>query len=189
MKKILILITTICYISCNTSKESMKIDFIKSTNEITLFYSKKMKATWAISFPMNMNLDCSKSKNNSFRNYSYKYGNSLKGKAMKLFSIENGEFIKQKFTKIKILKKDKKNKFLIISKHFIDTTKSIQQQLKPYIEKMLSENKDTLHIGTVNRFKTKHKELFNRLTKNDSISIQFLDGKKLGERITVPVEW
>ncbi len=73
--------------------------------------------------------------------------------------------------------------------HFLDSTKSIQQQFKPYIEKILKENKDTLHIGTVAEFKKKHKELFEKLTKNDSISIQFLDGKKLGERITVPVEW
>ncbi len=189
MKKTLIFITIICYISCNAPKESIKIDFINSTNEITLFYSKKMKAIWAISFPMNINIDCSKSKNNSFRNYSYKYGNNLKGKGMKLYSVENDKFIKQDFTKIKILKKDKKNKFLIISKHFIDTTKSNSIYLKSYLEKMLKEGKDTLHIGTVSEFRTKHKELFEELTKKDSISIQFLNGKKLRERITVPVEW
>jgi len=148
-----------------------------------------MKAIWAISFPINMNLDCSKSKNNSFRNYSYKYGNNLKGKEMKLYSVENGEFIKQDFSKIKILKKNKKNKFLIISKHFIDTTKLNSIYLKSYVEKMLKENKDTLHIGTVSEFKTKHKVLFEKLTKNDSLSIQFLDGKKLGKKVTVPVEW
>ena len=54
---------------------------------------------------------------------------------------------------------------------------------------MLVENKDTLHIGTVDEFKKRHKALFEKLTNGDSISIQFLDGKKLGERITVPVEW
>lgn len=54
---------------------------------------------------------------------------------------------------------------------------------------MLAEKKDTLLIGTVTEFKIKHKELFERLTKNDSISIQFLDGKKLRKRVTVPVEW
>ncbi len=54
---------------------------------------------------------------------------------------------------------------------------------------MLAENKDTLHIGTVKEFKQKHTALFHKLTKGDSISIQFLDNNKLEERITVPVEW
>ncbi len=79
--------------------------------------------------------------------------------------------------------------FIYYTRHFVDSTKSTQQQFKPYIEKMLAENKDTLHIGTVAEFKQKHAALFEKLTKGDSISIQFLDGKKLGERITVPVEW
>lgn len=84
---------------------------------------------------------------------------------------------------------NKKLAYIYYTRHFLDSTKSIQQQFKPYIEKMLAQNKDTLHIGTVSEFKQRHKVLFEKLTKNDSISIQFLDGKKLGERITVPVAW
>ena len=37
---------------------------------------------------------------------------------------------------------------------------------------MLAQNKDTLHIGTVQEFKKKHKKLFELFTKNDSLSIQ-----------------
>lgn len=54
---------------------------------------------------------------------------------------------------------------------------------------MLAENKDTLHIGTVREFKKRHENLFKYLTKNDSISIRFLEGKSLGKRLTIPVKW
>lgn len=57
---------------------------------------------------------------------------------------------------------------------------------------MLSLKKDTLHIGTVDEFKQTYKELFESLTKNDSISIQLLDSSTksgLGKRIAVPVKW
>ena len=89
----------------------------------------------------------------------------------------------------KVIKSSDTISFVSFTSHFINNEDSIQQQFKPYIEQMLKENKDTLHVGTVSEFKQNHKELFEKLTKNDSISIQFLDGKKLGERITVPVEW
>lgn len=81
--------------------------------------------------------------------------------------------------------------YILYTRHFLDSTKSVQQQFKPYIEKMLSSGKDTLHIGTVAEFKKKHKELFESLTKNDSISIRFLDSSTksgLGERIAVSVK-
>ena len=105
---------------------------------------------------------------------------------MSLYLIKGDHVEKQKFSKVKPLEK---NQYLIKSKHFVDSTKAIQKQLKLYKEKMLTEGKDTLHIGTVKEFKQKHMELFKKLTTGDSISIQFLDGKKLGERVTVPVEW
>ncbi|MFL0083373.1 hypothetical protein V2665_10375 [Tenacibaculum maritimum] len=54
---------------------------------------------------------------------------------------------------------------------------------------MLTTNKDTLHIGTVTEFRQKHPKLFQQLTKDDRISIQFLEGKKLGKPISIPVTW
>ena len=122
-----------------------------------------------------------------FRNYTYKYGSDLKGNPIQLYLITENAYVKQSFSEIKHI--DRKNQYLIKTKHFVDTTKFNKILLKPYLGKMLAEGKDTLHIGTVAEFKKRHKALFEKLTKGDSLSIQFLDGKKLGERITVPVAW
>ncbi|MCD9611695.1 hypothetical protein LVK02_12030 [Tenacibaculum maritimum] len=77
--------------------------------------------------------------------------------------------------------------FESLTRHFIDTSTSIQTKLKPYLKKMLTTNKDTLHIGTVTEFRQKHPKLFQQLTKDDRVSIQFLEGKKLGKPISIPV--
>jgi len=79
--------------------------------------------------------------------------------------------------------------FIYYTKHFVDSSKETQTILAPYARKMLAQNKDTLHIGTLTEFKTKHPLLFEKLTKNDSISLKLLEGKPVWDRITVPVEW
>ncbi|WP_417237124.1 hypothetical protein [Bizionia paragorgiae] len=79
--------------------------------------------------------------------------------------------------------------YVYYTRHFLDSSKLIQQQFKPYINRMLLENKDTLHIGTLNQFKKHHKELFEELTKNDSISIRISDDKKSVNRKIFPVEY
>ncbi len=135
-------------------------------------------------------------KNNSFLNrdfltINYNYNNIPLNRNLNLglFTKANGKLKRIRNNKKKVLPSKESLNFIFYSRHFVDSTKSTQQQFQTYIEKMLAENKDTLHIGTVAEFKQKHTALFEKLTKGDSISIQFLDGKKLGERITVPVEW
>ena len=109
-----------------------------------------------------------------------------------LFEQENDTLVKISNNKKKTIPSKGNVNYILYTRHFVDSTKSIQQQFKPYIEKMLKLGKDTLHIGTVAEFKQTHKELFESLTKNDSISIRLLDSSTksgLGERIAVPVKW
>ncbi|PID68990.1 MAG: hypothetical protein CR968_00200 [Flavobacteriia bacterium] len=135
-------------------------------------------------------------KNNSLRkrdlltiNYIYNNIPSNRNLNLGLYTRKNGTLMRVRNNKKKIIPSKDSLNFVFYSRHFVDSTKSTQKQFKPYVEKMLGLDKDTLHIGTVSEFKQKHEELFEKLTKGDSISIQFLDGKKLGERITVPVKW
>ena len=126
-----------------------------------------------------------------FLTIDYKYGDIPEERNLNLglYIESNRKLKKERNNKKKTIPPKSSLSYIIYSRHFVDSAKSIQQQFKPYVAKMLAENKDTLHVGTVTEFKKKHAALFEKLTKGDSISIQFLDSGKFGERVTVPVEW
>jgi len=133
-----------------------------------------MNAIWAISLPFNIEITNPSSEKKGFRNYKYKYSNELKGKAMKMYLIKDETRLKQSVSKVKYIDVKSSEKYLITSKHFIDTTKLNRHFFKPYIEKMQSLKLDTLNIGTISQLKEKHKDLLDQLIKKDSISFLFL---------------
>ncbi|WP_233268673.1 hypothetical protein [Cellulophaga sp. L1A9] len=144
-----------------------------------------------IQFPNKITISNNSFSSENFITLDYKYNNVPIGRDLHigLFSQEGNILIKTTNNSRKTIPGNKSLEYVYYTRHFVDSTEAIQQQFKPYVQEMLEENKDTLHIGTVSDFKKNHKELFERLTKNDSISVQFLDGNKFGERISVPVEW
>ncbi|WP_148639378.1 hypothetical protein [Aquimarina longa] len=185
--KLIFSFSIVFMMSCNSSKEVIKVS--DTNHPVILRLNKKYRRIFRINLPIEVTLN-----NNSFRkkifiNIDYSYHPYREGVGEDIYVLDKEKLIKLKNNKTKILESSETTNYVIYSWYRLDSTKVTQDQFKSYIEKMLSENKDTLHIGTVTEFKQKHAELFEKLTKNDSISIQFLDGKKLGERITVPVEW
>lgn len=62
-----------------------------------------------------------------------------------------------------------------------------QRILAPYFEKMKSEHKDTLHIGTIQQLKQTNPELMNELLQGDSILFNFVY-KDNFHHIKLPVE-
>ena len=191
MKKILVLVIFSCLICCKTTEEPVEIKFSNSSRKVTLFYSKKMNTVSVISLPFNIKITNPSYEKKAFRNYTYEYGNQLKGNPIKLYSIQDNKLIKQSFSKNKYINSQKTNEYLIKSKHFIDTTKFNKIFFKPYIEKMKELNQDTLNIGTISELKLKHSDLLNELIKNDSLFFLFINEKsKSGfERKTIPIEY
>ncbi len=175
--------------SCKTVNEPIKIKFSESNEEVTLFYSKKMNAIWAISLPFNVEITNPSSEKKGFR--KYKYYNELKGKAMKMYLINNETLLKQSVSNVKFINVKSSERYLITSKHFVDTTKFNRHFFKPYIEKMQSLKQDTLNICTISKLKAKHKDLLDQLIKNDSVSFLFYDKKtKSGfKKETLAVEY
>ncbi|WP_062060455.1 hypothetical protein [Aquimarina longa] len=178
----------IFFIACNGSKKVISIKQNTNNYPLIIKLSKKHEKIFRIKIPIELELKNNSTRKKDFVTINYEYG-SNKGIMEYLYKKTNKKLIEIKNNKKKSIRSGSFDNYIMYSSHKLDSTKSTQQQFKPYVEKMLLENKDTLHIGTVTVFKQKHAELFEKLTKNDSISIQFLDGKKLGERITVPVEW
>ncbi len=192
MNKVVTSLILFFFLSCNsTFKSKIEISQSISDNSVILRLSKQ-NTIIRIQFPNEISIQNNSFFSKSFVEIDYSYNKSMpmeRDLGIGLFK-KNDEILNSvSATGKRTIPSKQSLEYIYCTRHFVDSSKTTQQQFKPYIEKMLAENKDTLHIGTVSEFKQKHKTLFEQLTKGDSISIQFLDGKKLGERITVPVEW
>jgi hypothetical protein len=178
-------------LSCKPNQDTIEINQKTTDYQITLRLSRQYEKIIGIKFPQIINIKNNSNKKETFIKIDYKYNSIPKERTygISLFSEKEDSLIKISNNKKKEIDSYEKKQYVFYTRHFVDSVSFIQNEFKPYITKMLTENKDTLHIGTVQEFKQNHGELFKALTKNDSISIQFLDGKKLGERITVPVVW
>lgn len=178
-------------VACTTIKDSIKITQKETVFPVYALLSSDTKRIVRLCFPNEIKIENTSSNKKSFIKINYEYNsiaNSI-GNFIRLYKEKNNSLEKISNNKKKTIFPKENKDFIFYTVHYIDTSSLFRNELKYYNEKMLQENKDTLHIGTVSEFKTKHKELFEKLTKNDSISIQFLDGKKLGERIIIPVKW
>ena len=190
MNRIIQFLILFLFLSCSSSKSKIEISQSKSNSSIIIYLSRK-NTIIIVQFPNEITIKNNSFNKKSFVKINYKYNKEPRQRNLriKLFRNEKGKLTSISTTGKKSIHRGDSLKYFYFTRHFIDSSKATQQYFKPYIAKMLKENKDTLHIGTVAEFKEKHKKLFKKLTQNDSISIRFLNGKKLGKRVTVPVEW
>ncbi|CAA0223949.1 hypothetical protein [Tenacibaculum maritimum] len=179
------------FITCKTVKRTIIITQKETILPVYALLSNDTKKIIRLCFPIKVNLKNTSSSEQSFIKVNYEY-NSIPRELAYGVSL----FKKKKASLIRISNNQKKGipsysskEYILYTRHFVDSISSIQQQFKPYINQMLTTNKDTLHIGTVTEFRQKHPKLFHQLTKDDRISIQFLEGKKLGKPISIPVTW
>lgn len=78
-------------------------------------------------------------------------------------------------------------KYVVGRRHYMKNFPNAQRILAPYFEKMKSEHKDTLHIGTIQQLKQTNPELMNELLQEDSIRFSFACKNNL-HHIKLPVE-
>ncbi|REH54963.1 hypothetical protein C7448_102496 [Tenacibaculum gallaicum] len=191
MNKIVLILTCYLLIGCEVSKKTIELSQSSTEYPVIIRLSKKFKKVISIKLPLKVDLINNSNKDEEFIKIKYNYNSIPIGRdyGIMLFEYKEKSISRTSNNSKKEVLSYNNKEYLIYSRHFVDSTKSIQQQFKPYVAKMLAENKDTLHIGRVTEFKKNHAALFKKLTKGDSISIQFLDDGKFGERVTVPVEW
>ena len=194
----LVSVIIILFISCNSnSKKCVEINYKNIELPVILRLGKYKNKNFIrrIQFSNKITM-----RNNSFfcKDFSsidYHYNKTVpigRNLDIELYKQEKGKLVRISNNKKRNIPVIGNLEYVFYTRHFVDSTKHLQKQLKPYLEKMLQQGKDTLHIGTVAKFKQTHMELFEMLTKNDSISIYLLDDKTksgLGERIAVPVVW
>lgn len=78
-------------------------------------------------------------------------------------------------------------KYVIRGRCYVENFSDVQRILMPYVEKMKSEHKDTLHIGTMKHLKQTNPRLMNGLLQGDSIRFNFVY-KDNFHGIILPVE-
>ena len=169
---ILLSLFTIC---CKKTENLISIKFIPSAENVCLQYNESWNTISAINLPLNFDVENHGFAKEHLVRFSYKYGNKMEGQATRLFLRRDNKFEKQNNSENIYIKGFKTNSYRIRTKHFIDTTKFNNSFFKPYIEEMQLLNQDTLSIGTISDLKVKHRDLFNNLVQNDSISFFFLD--------------
>ncbi|CAA0237802.1 conserved hypothetical protein [Tenacibaculum maritimum] len=179
-------------ISCNSTKRNIILHQKTTKKPIIIRASLEDSTIYEIKLPNRLKITNKALFAKSFIMINYLYQDSLSKWAdrnIQLFRINDETLITISNNKRKTIAGRESLEFIYYTRHFLNPSKSTQQQFKPYLKKMLTTNKDTLHIGTVTEFRQKHPKLFQQLTKNDRISIQFLEGKKLGKPISLPVTW
>lgn len=180
--------------NCESIKKTITINYFDTDLPIIVSMTMEDNSIIGIGFPKKIIIENKSFTKKSFVKIEYIYNNIPRERnhGIGLFEQENELLTNISNNKKKTISAKGNLELVYYTRHFVDSTKSIQELFKPYVEKMLNHKKDTLHIGTVDDLKKKHKELFELLTKNDSISIRLLNSSTksgLGERIAVPVEW
>ncbi|MFA9372112.1 MAG: hypothetical protein ACERIH_10420 [Labilibaculum antarcticum] len=187
-------ISLLLFFSCNNNEQAITINCDNTIDPIIVRMTREDNSIISIKFPQKILIQNNSFFKKSFIKIEYRYNNIPLGRnyGIGLYEQKNEILVKISNNKKKTISPKNQLVYVLYTSHYIDSTKSVQQQLKPYVEKMLRLKKDTLRIGTVVEFKQKHKELFENLTRNDSVSIRFLNSSTksgLGERIAVPVKW
>ena len=183
-KLLIVFVILIC--SCSSSNNII-LGRKDSDKPVVLRMNAKQKVITVIELPFILRVQNTSIFKKEFGQIIYEYG--FKEKGAGIFLYENDNKITNNQLKSVGLKGSLQ--YLVYSGHFTDFTEFTQQQLKPYVTKMLELDQDTLHVGTVAEFKKRHPELFKMLTENDTISIRHLKGRNsgLGERIATPANW
>lgn len=171
-------------IGCKSNKQL--IETFEQSEPVIIELDKEYKKIFKLKVPIGLTIRNNSVVNLSFVTINYNYTPMGKGIGIDLYDYRTLKKIKN--NKKKEVSPFSKNNYLLYTRYYIDTTSIIQKNFDIYVNKMLKEEKDTLHIGTVKTFKRNHKLLFDSLTKNDNISVRLLDGSELGKKVTIPVE-
>jgi hypothetical protein len=181
----LLIALSLFFTSCKSNKEAIVLRTYETKKEIILKYNREHNLIYGIKIPIGVNIQNNSIKKRVIDLIDYEYRDYRKGIMSKLY-LKDG-FIRQKrHAKIK-LDPYKEKEYIVYTFHRLDSISSIQEQFSSYTKKLLNSNQDTLTIGVVSEFRSKHLELFNKITSNDSISVSIITGYSKVKKMNVGV--
>jgi len=175
----------ILFVSCVSNKEIKIVSKPNNSSEIIAWYNKKSNKIWAISFPFNLNI---KSKGENFLyNFQYKYKNSSNGAVIKMYYIDNKEYIRVENYEKREFSNQPNKTFLFYTKHLIidgNDSKKILSEIDTN-----SIKNDSILIGSFSSFNKKFPKTANNIMQGDTLYLRFKE--ILGEkkrRVKVPIK-
>ena len=186
-RKLITICALLLIFTISSCVKDLNINRIDSKHPVIVKMNIEDQVITGIKFPFELSVSNRNLSNKGFGDIIYKYGFKNRGAGIEIYHGNERIPIEG----IKYVPAGKDENYFIYSRHFTDFSETTQNQLKPYVQKMLELNQDTLHVGTVAEFKEHHPELFKMLTENDTISIRHLKGRNsgLGERVAIPANW
>ena len=192
MKKLLIFLSFTLILSCKSTKKVIKVERIESDYFTVVRYESKTDNIWSIDIPIKIKISNKSLKERCFSYFKYQYGNKTKGGGGAMYIGRNGRLDRIGRNQMKCIPFYDSKEYIVYSRHYIDTLSSTQLALKSYIDKMKASNQDTLAVGTLQEFKSKHPELIQRLLTNDTLRLHFdeLESKGGGwSYIKLPIQF
>lgn len=178
----LILIANIFQIACSQNKESISVEQIPSNYSTILRADLDKKNILSVRFYLEFNItnNTNEEINVSFPEYIYnkKYTrDSYLGwvKSIPIYSNQN-DTLEHIFSNKEIIGleklENKPKRYVFLTAHEPKQDSLAQSLFSIYLEKMKSENKDTLHIGTISELKAKNSPILKML-EGDSLILSF----------------
>ena len=172
--KISLFLIVLLFINCKSTEEAIQIEQLETILPVIIQYDSKKQRVWSIDFPIEVEINNKSFKKKIFTQYDYYYYNEFKGKALRVYEDANGILQQKSRAEKKHIVPFSSKTFILYSRHFIDTNRVTQLVFNSYVDKMMSFNQDTLAVGSISKFKTKHPKLVQQLLTKDSISFWFL---------------
>ena len=178
-------------IGCKSTNKTIEIEQLNVDYPIVLLMNNEHREIRLIEFPLKLKLYNSILSKKTYSSIKYNYEPFDKGIGIPVYIEKNGKLKSIEQGVFKSINPYETKEYIIYTRHYVDTSETTQQQLKPYVAKMLNLSQDTLAIGTVQEFKQKHGALLKQLTAGDSIYLRVLNAERNGyERgVKIPVQF
>ncbi|WP_165024388.1 hypothetical protein [Dysgonomonas sp. ZJ279] len=206
--KISILVIVSLFLSCNSSKsklEGVQIQQINSDYPVIVRVDMTNNKIFRIEFPFEFEFtNLSKIKRRiSAVDYFYNKNNQRNtdgswNSSIWVYQINNENLIDRgvggSSSDIPSICDPNSQRILVYPSHLIDTTQTTQEILRSYLKQIkargITQEKDTLSIGTFNEFKKMHPELTKILLEGDSISFNISNNEnQMDTLIVLPIRY
>ena len=186
----IIIVTVVLFVSCNTSKKIIEIKQIKSEFPLQIWCNSDKNTIREIDIPLTYEIYNYSKSEIKLRNCWYIYKNIKNFPKywqthIYPFLYENEQLLSTTNPMDRsIINANTMRKYVVYTRHFIDSANVIQTMFKDEIENMKLNNIDSLSYNTKN-----NNELLQRLMYGDSISFKiWVSEKNAAQWDSLPVE-
>ena len=163
---------------CVSTPKAIEINQLDTELPVVLRLSVEQKKIRMINFPVKFEIINKSLQKRTYSFVQYYYNSSFGGVGVPLYVENNGKLIRISKSKWKEISSCGSIIYICYSRHRIDSSRTVQSLLQPYIDKMLISNQDSIVVGSLNEFKMKNEKLVLGLLTKDTISVGFFNPRE-----------